>query len=183
MNEKNIELYEKLSKLRWLLRKRRLRDYATDGPMAVPTHGQGRILALLKMQDNLSTRDLSYLLDIRVSSLNEQLAKLEKNGFIIREASEADKRVMLVKLTEKGKTEEHKKIDYSDIFNCLSDVEQNNLGEYFDHIIAALENDIGLLQKEEIENLRAVRRRIGEEMFQRLYLHGKMQWDNNHCDE
>lgn len=183
MNEKNIELYEKLSKLRWLLRKRRLRDYATDGPMADPTHGQGRILALLKMQDNLSTKDLSYLLGIRVSSLNEQLAKLEKSGYITREAYEADKRIMLVKLTAKGKTEKHKKKDYSDIFNCLSDDEQNNLGQYLDRMAAALENEIGLLQEDETENLQAIRSRIGNEMFRRLYLYGEAQWRHKHCDE
>lgn len=183
MDEKNMELYEKLSKLHWLLRKRRLRDYATDGPMADPTHGQGRILALLKMQDNLSTKDLSYLLGIRVSSLNEQLAKLEKSGYITREASKTDKRIMLVKLTEKGKTEKHKKKDYSDIFNCLSDDEQNNLGRYLDRMVAALENEIGLIQEDQIENLQAVRNRVGDEMFSRLHRYGEMQWHHNHFDE
>lgn len=183
MNDKNIELYEKLSKLRWLLRKCKLRDYAADGPMADPAHGQGRILALLKMQDNLSTKDLSYLLGIRVSSLNEQLAKLEKNGYISREASEDDKRIMLVKLTEKGKTEKHTKKDYSDIFNCFSDDEKSNMSQYFDRIVAYLENKIGHLEDDEIENLQAVRRRIGDEMFRRMYLYGETQWPHKQCDE
>lgn len=183
MDEKNMELYEKLAKFSWLLRKRRLRAYAADGPMADPTHGQGRILALLKMRDNLSTKDLSYLLGIRVSSLNEQLAKLEKNGYITREASETDKRVMLVKLTEKGQTEQHQQKDYSDIFGCLSDDEQNNLGQYLDRMVAALETETGLWQGDEMENLQAVRGRIGDEMFGRLHMHGERPWLHQHFDE
>lgn len=183
MNEKNIELYEKLSKFNWLLRKRRLRDYAADGPMADPTHGQGRILALLKMRDNLSTRDLAYLLGIRVSSLNEQLAKLEKNGYITREASEADKRVMLVKLTAKGQTEQHQQKDYSDIFSCLSDDEQTNLGQYLDRLVAALEPEVGLGQEGAMENLQAMRSRMGDEMLGRLHMYGERPWPHQHCDE
>lgn len=88
--------------------KNHLRAYAERGPMADPTRGQGRIIAILKMQDSISTKDLSYLLDIRISSLNELLSKMEKADYIKREPSESDKRVMLVKLTEKGKDEQQR---------------------------------------------------------------------------
>lgn len=47
-----------------------------------------------------SFADLSYLLGIRQQSLN----KLEKSGYVERRPSEADRRVMVVHLTEKGKT-------------------------------------------------------------------------------
>ncbi|MDR1069198.1 MAG: MarR family transcriptional regulator, partial [Gracilibacteraceae bacterium] len=138
----NDELYEKLASLRWLLHKRRLRGWAHRGPLADHTQGQGRILAFLKLRDNISTKELSYLLGIAVSSLNELLAKLEKSGHVTREPSEEDKRVMLVRLTEKGRSEEQPEIsDRSDIFACLSEAEQGTLEDYLDRIIAALEKD------------------------------------------
>jgi DNA-binding MarR family transcriptional regulator len=167
-------LYEKFSRLQWLWHKRRQRGYAAGGPLADPTRGQGRILAMLKMQDGISTRDLSYLLGIRVSSLNELLAKLEKNGYLTREPFETDKRVMLVKLTEKGKDEQRKEPDIGDIFDCLSEEEQKIFGQYLDRVIAALEAGLGDRVDDEFEWMRAARERMGEEIFGRLaaYMHG-----------
>ena len=41
-------------------------------------------------------------LNMKPQSLSENIKKLEKNGFITRTASEADKRVLVVTITEKG---------------------------------------------------------------------------------
>ncbi len=144
MNEMNNELFEKLSRLQWLRHKLHMRDHLEGGPMADTTRGQGRILAILKMQDGISTKDLSYLLGIRISSLNELLAKMEKSGYITREPSEADKRVMLVKLTQKGKNEQQQEWNPDDIFACLSEEEQKAFADYLDRIIAAIEIKIGV---------------------------------------
>ena len=170
MNEQYTELYEKMMRLHWLLHKSHLRSHAANGPMANPTRGQGRILALLKMQDGISTKDLSYLLGIRVSSLNELLAKMEKNGYIIREASESDKRVMLVKLTEKGKSKQQQEENLGDIFACLLAEEQKNLSDYLDRVIATLEAEIGDESDEDERNWwqHSGRERLGDEMFERL---------------
>lgn len=65
------------------------------------SRGQGRVLAILKRKDNISTKNLAIILGISVSALNSLLTKLEKNGYVIKEASTEDKRVLLVKLTEK----------------------------------------------------------------------------------
>ena len=130
MNEANTQLYEKFTKLQWLLHKHQHRTQGENGPMADPSRGQGRILAILKLQDGISTKDLSYLLGIRVSSLNELLAKMEKGGYISREPSEADRRVILVKLTEKGKNEPQKKVNSDDVFECFSEDEKITLSEY-----------------------------------------------------
>jgi DNA-binding MarR family transcriptional regulator len=133
------ELYEKLSHIQWLLHKRHMRGWANRGPITDTTRGQGRILALLKLQDGISTKDLSYLLGVRISSLNETLSKMEKNGYVTREPSEQDKRVMLVCLTEKGKTEKQlESYDFNDTFSCLSNEEQQIFGEFLDRIIAAI---------------------------------------------
>jgi DNA-binding MarR family transcriptional regulator len=161
----NYELYEKLSRIQWLLHKQHIRGYALGGPMADTTRGQGRILAVLKLKDAISTKDLSYLLGVRVSSLNGLLSKLEKSGHVTREPSEQDKRVMLVKLTEKGRSlEEPGTVDHGDIFACLSDDEQRTFGEYLDRVIAALTEKLGYDDDEELERAAAWREHFAEMM-------------------
>jgi len=111
-------------------------------PTADTTRGQGRIIAVLKLRDGISTKDLAFLLGVRVSSLNELLSKLEKGGYVTREPFEQDKRVMLVKLTEKGRNEEQPEVLLSeDIFSCLSEEEQKALGEYLDCVIDTLHKE------------------------------------------
>ena len=157
------ELYEKVAQFQWLLRKKQMRDWAEKGPMADRTHGQGRILAVLKLRDGISTKDLSYLLGVRVSSLNELLSKLEKGGYVTREPFEQDKRVMLVKLTEKGKNEQQPEpLDFSEIFSCLSDEEQENFGEYLDRIISALYASFGDDNEDILEKLELLRTHFGD---------------------
>ena len=157
------ELYEKLMQLQWLLNKQLIRSWTVRGPMSDATRGQGRILAVLKLRDGISTKDLSYLLGVRVSSLNELLAKLEKGGYVTREPSEQDKRVMLVKLTEKGRNEQQSEpSDYEDIFSCLSETEREAFGEYLERIIVALQAEAGYADDEWLEKMEALRSRLGD---------------------
>ena len=170
------ELYYKLTRLQWLLHKQQIRGYTNNGPMSDTTRGQGRILALLKLRDGISTKDLSYLLGVRVSSLNELLAKLEKSGHITREPSEQDKRVMLVKLTEKGRNaEEPETADFGAIFDCLSEDEQQAFGEYLDRVTAAITDKLGYDDGEEFERMTAAREHFAEmigEHFDRSGIRG-----------
>jgi DNA-binding MarR family transcriptional regulator len=167
MNETYSGLHEKLSRLQWLLHKQHLRSHAACGPLANPTRGQGRILALLKMQDGLSTRDLAYLLGLRISSLNELLAKLEKSGYVVREPAESDKRILLVKLTDQGREVSTQKDMGEDIFHCLNAEEQAAFGQYLERVITALEED-SPEEQEESDWLNTARSRLGDEMFDRL---------------
>jgi len=168
MENNYIELYEKLSRLQWLLQRNHLQNHSERGPFADPTRGQGRVLAMLKMQPEISTKDMSYLLGIRQQSLNELLNKLEKAEYVIREPLEADRRVMMVKLTEKGKAEQPADTDYSGIFDCLNAEEQAAFGNYLDRVIAALENQIGM-EDDDMENwMKAARERMGNDMFDRF---------------
>jgi len=161
----NNELYEKLTRLQWLLHKQQVRGYADGGPMVDTTRGQGRILAVLKLRDGVSTKDLSYLLGLRVSSLNELLSKLEKSGYVTREPSEQDKRVMLVKLTDKGRSvEEPGTADFGGIFDCLSGEEQQAFGEYLDRVIVALTEKLGYDDEEEFGRMKAAREHFAEMM-------------------
>lgn len=166
--DKNMELTDKLLRLQWLMHKMRFMKRMAEGPMGDTTRGQGRLLALLKIKDGISTRDLSYLLGARVSSMNELLAKLEKNGYITREASEDDKRVMLIRLTEKGRSQEAPGRADGDLFGCLSAEEQDAFGGYLDRITAALEEEIGSDGEDAraADWMQAARKRMGDEQFE-----------------
>ncbi len=141
MQDTTMELWEKMNQLQYLLHRQRFRR-REGSPMKDTTRGQGRILAFLKLKDGIRTRDLAYLLDMRLSSLNELLGKLEHNGYIVREPSESDKRVMLIHLTEKGHAQEQSNPDMGHLFRCLSPEEQETFGSYLDRIIATLESQL-----------------------------------------
>lgn len=162
-------IYKKLFRLQWLLRQQHMQSHAQKGPMADRTRGQGRVLALLKMQPEISTKDLAYLLGIRQQSLNELLNKLEKNGYVMRTPSEADRRVMMVRITDKGKAEQQTEVELPDIFDCLSREEQEVFAGYLDRLIAALEAQLGTEEADEMSDwMESVRSRMGDEMFEHL---------------
>ena len=104
------------------------------------TKGQGRLIILLKRKDNLSTKELSEILNISVTSLNETLNKLEQQNLIRKVPSPKDKRVLLVELTEDGRSLEFKNHEDVDIFDNLSEEEKENLNEYLNRLTVALHN-------------------------------------------
>ena len=132
------DLFMKLAHLQWLFHKKQMGVWLKNR-LADTTSGQGRILALLKLKDGVSTKDLAYLLGVRVSSLNELLSKMEKAGLLTREPSNEDKRVMLVILTEKGKNARQEGGDsaFENMFACLTEEEQQTLGALLDRLIEA----------------------------------------------
>lgn len=109
------------------------------GPAADPTRGQGRILAALKLQDGIATKDLAFILGMRVASLNEALVKLEKAELITREPADDDKRVILIRLTEAGRATEQLVPERPDAFSSLSDDEREQLASILDRVIEQLE--------------------------------------------
>ena len=163
------DIYEKLSKLQWLLHRQQMFNQAEHGPFADRSRGQGRVLAMLKLQPEISTKDLAYLLGIRQQSLNELLNKLEKSGYIVRKPSETDKRVMIIHLTEKGEETQQPENDYYEIFSCLNEEELNTFGEYLDRVIAALEEQVGDRHDDDMEDwMQEARSRMGDERFEKL---------------
>lgn len=176
MEKDYLDLQEKLLKLQWLIQRQRMQEHMENGPLADPTRGQGRVLAMLKLQPDISTKDLSYLLGIRQQSLNELLNKLEKNGLVTRVQSEDDKRVMLVRLTEKGENIKQADSDFDGIFDCLDDDEKAEFGKYLDRIIDSLEAALGLEEDEEFsEWIDNARSRIGFDKFERMmFMRGGM---------
>lgn len=165
----NARLYEKLATMQHLLMKRRMVGGrgGHGGPVADPMRGQGRILSLLKMKDGVSTKDMSNVLGIRTSSLNEALSKLENKGYVEREQAEDDKRVMVVKLTDKGREVEQPTVGdrVAGVFDCLTDEEKEAFGSYLDRIIVELENELEQLDGEGFEAFRRER----EESYRRFF--------------
>lgn len=119
------------------------------GPQGNPHRGQGRVLALLKLQSPISQKDLSYLMDMRQQSLSELLAKLEQKGYITRTPSEEDRRTTVIALTEEGRKTaeqtEETELDLNRVFDALSPEEQAGFGSSLDKIAGALEKEMDSL--------------------------------------
>lgn len=114
------------------------------GAMGDATRGRGRVLSLLRLRDCVSTKDIAEVMGIRVTSLNEVLGKMENDGLIERVPSEDDKRIMLVKLTEAGRTVELPKRKMPKLlFGIFDEDDQAQLGAYFDRMIESLEGELG----------------------------------------
>ena len=129
------------------------------------TKGQGRLIILLKRKDNLSTKELSEILNISVTSLNETLNKLEQQNLIRKVPSPKDKRVLLVELTEDGRSLEFKNHEDVDIFDTLSEEEKENLNEYLNRLTVSLHNKFKEENPEKYEKLIRNRKEIFEKYF------------------
>lgn len=141
------------------------------GPAADPTQGQGRILAALKLRDGVPTKDLAFILDLRVPSLNELLGKLEKAGYITREPSAEDRRIVLIHLTEEGRAAEQldPEQQQEQAFAVLDEQERARLGQYLDRIIEHLEEstEFPAPEREKFEKwAEKARERMGEDQFE-----------------
>ena len=136
--------FTKLMQLHHIMRAAHHQHAQSSGPMADVSRGRGRVLALLKLHDGVSTRDIANVLDIRVSSLNETLSRLEAHGFIERKQSTEDGRIMLVYLTDKGRATNQPTQDVSArLFNGFTNEELEELDGYLDRMIAAMEEELG----------------------------------------
>ena len=65
--------------------------------------GQIPVLGLLAYKDGLSQREIAEKLRIKPPTVNVTVQRLEKAGFLYREADEKDQRISRIYLTEKGK--------------------------------------------------------------------------------
>lgn len=151
------ELFDKYMLIRQMTEAVRNKSIAEAGPLGDTTRGRGRVLSLLKQRDGVSTKELATVMGIRVSSLNEVLGKMEKEGYVERTASPDDRRVMLVWLTDTGKAVELPGQNLPGIlFSTLNQGAQNQLCLYFEQMIAALQSELGA-EGEEIKEARVER--------------------------
>jgi DNA-binding MarR family transcriptional regulator len=71
-------------------------------PLGV-TAAQFRILALLSHGEKRSSAELSRVFGVKPQTMIKQIALLEQNGLIRRSVAKANKRVLEVELTERGR--------------------------------------------------------------------------------
>ena len=168
MNTTRTGLHERLRRLHRLMRRRHVDTHAHAGPLADTTRGRGRVLAALKMQSPIPTRELAYLLDIRQQSLNELLKKLQADGLVERRPSEEDRRVMVVHLTQAGRGTPLGGA-HADYLNVLTDEEAATLARLLDKVIDSLEAQLGTDADAECgPRFDEVRRRMGAERFEAM---------------
>lgn len=102
-------------------------------------HAQHRVLKLIEEHGPLSQGALLEMLGVRSSSLSEILAKLERNGRIVRRRNEADKRGFILSLQENGDNQQGSNQVHAeqgtDVFSCLTSGEREQLRELLTKVI------------------------------------------------
>lgn len=165
------ELYKKLGHIGRLTHLWAAQQRERTGSRRIDTtRGQGRILAALKLKDGIATRELAYVLGIRVPSLNEALSKLENAGYIVREPDPRDRRVQLITLTDSGRALTNQmgegEPEGDNIFEVLTEQERANLNDYLDRLIARMHEDLPDLEADRQEWEKAARERMGDDAFE-----------------
>ena len=165
------ELYKKLGHIGRLTHLWAAQQRERTGPRRIDTtRGQGRILAALKLKDGIATRELAYVLGIRVPSLNEALSKLENAGHIVREPDPRDRRVQLITLTDLGRALTNQmgegEPEGDNIFEVLTERERTNLSDYLDRLIVRMHEDLPDLEADRQEWEKAARERMGDDAFE-----------------
>lgn len=74
---------------------------------------QGRILFVLWSKDEIPISELARRTLLSKSTLTSMLDRLEETGYVARVPSKIDRRVILIKRTEKDKSLEHKYVQVS----------------------------------------------------------------------
>lgn len=102
MDDIKLTTTEQLQQLQMLMHRAAFRGYRSGRQSRNLYRDQGRVLTILKLKPGISQRDLPYLLDMSKQSLAELFARPEKSGYVTREPSQEDKRVLTIELTEEG---------------------------------------------------------------------------------
>lgn len=140
MSELKVTVNEQLQQLQIMMHRTMFHRY---GKMHNPHRGQGRILALLRLKPEISQKELTYLLNMSKQAVAELIAKLEKNGYVTREPAENDRRIMTIRLTEKGADAADDADDTTaegtKMLDCLNDDELAALSDYLRRIIKQYE--------------------------------------------
>jgi Transcriptional regulators len=143
MSEIKIKVNEQLQQLQRMMQRASFGQFMGKARMHDPNRGQGRALAILKLKPEISQRELTYLLNMSKQAAAEIISKLEKNGYITREASAEDKRVMIIKLTEEGANvsaeTESSTEEKASALDCLSEEELTAFSGYLERVIKSYE--------------------------------------------
>lgn len=107
--------------------------------------GQGRILFALWQKDGVPINELSKKTQLTKSTLTTMLERLEIAGFLKRESNERDKRIIIIKLSEKSKSLQNQYIDVSEkmtklFYRTLTEEEIDQFEGYLRRILNNLLN-------------------------------------------
>ena len=88
-----------------------------------------RVLSLLSQRGEMSQRELREALGIQAGSFSELAGRLEERGFLTREQDPADRRRILLRLTQAGRerAEKDSRARDQELFCALSEEEQAEL--------------------------------------------------------
>jgi DNA-binding MarR family transcriptional regulator len=111
-------------------------------------NGQGRMLTLLKTNTKITQKELHSLFGMTRQSTAQLLNKLEKRGYIIREAAKDDHRISIIKLTEAGIAAANEieivPHERGSELDCLTDEELDIFNGYMERIIKRFEELNGI---------------------------------------
>lgn len=100
------------------------------------TGPQGMVVGILLKHEKMKVSEVSAIMDLSMSTVSGILDRLEKQGMIVREKSEADGRVILVSLTESFKESSH--IPFKEIEESWTKKINRASEEEIDTILTAL---------------------------------------------
>lgn len=84
------------------------------------TYTQYIVFMVLWEEDNITVGELCKRLYLNNGTLTPLLKKMEKEGYIVRERSNADERVVIIRLTAEGKEMREKALDIPDkVGGCI----------------------------------------------------------------
>ena len=196
--ERENNLFKKVASMTWVLHKYHQKNHhnSQNTKKHYEKYTENRILALLKLQEEISSKELMFILGIPKHYYKEAVEKMEKEEFILLTDSDND---TILKLTEKGRSAEikNKKSEFDSIFDCLSEEEKENFGHYIDTIVSSVkskfednsDNDTEFFDNFHIERDEFCRRDFahpgidGKEFYRSFLLNHGMDSNFNRCGE
>lgn len=99
--------------------------------------GQGAVLQLLR-NGPLTQKEIQERLDSSPGNISELITKLEDKNCLTRQRSEADRRKVLLTLTEKGQSiaERHSEYTMEGLYQALTDEERDALARLLETLLA-----------------------------------------------
>ena len=109
---------------------------------------EGLLATILERRGAMSQRDLAAAAGSKPSAMSEALAKLEADGYVVREVDPADHRAFLVRLTEQGakravEVGREREAMLARVMGCLTDDERAQLDCILDKLLANLDAGAG----------------------------------------
>lgn len=131
------ELLLKLAELQRAIQKWHNALRRQTGDIAAnPITGQGRVLSVLAESGDMPQRDMSSRLGITPQSLGEMLVKLERAGYITREATGTGAHTLSVSITDAGR----ERVDKHGDVNYFDDFSDEEIQQFADSVDRAIED-------------------------------------------